>query len=443
MTSGASIMTTTRIGSGGLTTHFRVALWGLVLLVAAPAFAAERPAGRRWVLVIGQNAGDPDDERLRFADNDARNFLHVMLELGSVEPSNTIALYGATAPRVRRALAQLRQWLESEATAQDQLFVYVSSHADGGELHLDGSRFPLSELNAFVREAPVAVGVFILDGCRSGALTRLKGLKPVEGVSIQVDTGDITGRVIISSSGPDEYAQESDDLQGSFFTHHLVSALRGAADGNRDAQVTLQEAYAYAYSRTLDSTFGTRGGLQRPSYHMDLRGHGDLVLSELRLGKARLALDDERPGAWQIVSADGGTTVAQIEKGRGSTELVLSPGRYRVRTRVDDGQLEKTVSIPPGGRVSVRSSELTWTPLPRVAMKGGRLLVTLCLGGAGATSLIAGVQAPLGAEARGLISSGNAGSALPTPFPSPSLTGAVRVAGWFDSASTSSRRGPG
>ena len=51
------------------------------------------------------------------------------------------------------------------------------------------------------------------------------------------------------SAGED--AQESDDIKGSFFTHHLVSALRGAADEDMDGRVVLEEAYRYTYNETL------------------------------------------------------------------------------------------------------------------------------------------------------------------------------------------------
>lgn len=373
----------------------------LSMVTAVTVMAAEPGLNtRRWLLVVGQNAGDPDDERLRFADSDARQFLDVMQEVGSVKPADTFPVYGGNAAQVRRALVELRARLEREASPSDQLFVYLSGHADSGELHLDGTRLPIAELNAFMQQAPVGVAFLIVDSCRSGAITRLKGLRPMEGVSIQVETGDIRGRVIISSSGPDEFAQESDELQGSYFTHHFIAALRGAADTTRDGRVTLTEAYNYAYARTLDSTFGTRGGLQRPSYHVDLRGHGELILSELQRGRARLAIDVEPPGQWQIVSADGNAIVWQFDKAAGTVQLAIPPGQYRVRTRIDNGQLEKTVTVTAGGKATVRQTELAWSPLPRVAMKGGRLLMTASLGATVATSLVTGIDAVFGTEAR-------------------------------------------
>jgi hypothetical protein len=282
----------------------------------------------------------------------------------------------------------------------DQLFVYVSSHADGGDLHLDGSRLSVSELNTFVQQAPVGVGFFILDSCRSGSATRLKGLEPKQGVSIQLEAGDIRGRVVISASGPDEYAQESDELQGSYFTHHLIAALRGAADSSKDGRVTLQEAYVYAYARTLESTFGTRGGLQRPSYHVDLRGRGELILSELQLGKGRLVLDVVPSGQWQIISTDGSAVIAQLEKAAGPIEISLPPGRYRAKTRIEDRELEKHFAVIAGKRAVIQLSDLDWSAAHRGTLKGGRRRLIASLGGSGASSAVAGPGILFGAEGR-------------------------------------------
>ena len=66
-----------------------------------------------------------------------------------------------------------------------------------------------------------------------------------------------TGQVLITASSASEDAQESDAIQGSFFTHFLTSGLRGAADRDNDGKVTLGEAYEFAYAHTVSNTVGT------------------------------------------------------------------------------------------------------------------------------------------------------------------------------------------
>ena len=56
--------------------------------------------------------------------------------------------------------------------------------------------------------------------------------------------------------------------------------MRGDADRDHDGRVTLDEAYAYAYGRTVAATAATRAGAQHPTYAFDLKGAGDVVLTQ-------------------------------------------------------------------------------------------------------------------------------------------------------------------
>ena len=53
---------------------------------------------------------------------------------------------------------------------------------------------------------------------------------------------------MITSSAAREAALESAEIEASFFSHHLISGLRGAADTSGDGLVTLAEAYQYAFT---------------------------------------------------------------------------------------------------------------------------------------------------------------------------------------------------
>ena len=88
----------------------------------------------------------------------------------------------------------------------------------------------------------------------------------------------------------EEAAQESDKIGASFFTHYLISGLRGAADTAGNGLVTLNEAYSYAFQETLASTEKTQYGPQHPAYDINLSGSGDLVLTDLRSSGARLTV---------------------------------------------------------------------------------------------------------------------------------------------------------
>lgn len=376
------------------------AVAGLWVAVAAQAPSAVEE-GKRWALVVGENRGMSSEETLRFAEDDARKMIAVLQEVGGVAPERSISIYGTDAARLRTVLKQLLARLGDEAAPNDRLLVYVSSHAGDGALHLRGSDLPLSELAEFVKTAPVGVALLVIDACQSGSVTRLKGLKPTDVPAVRVEATQLAGHVFISASGADEYAQESEELKGSTFTHHWITGLRGAADASRDGRVTLEEAYGWAWSRTLESTFATRGGLQRPAFKVDLHGQGELVLSEVQQADGRLTLDAPEAGRWLLVAAQSGVVVADVEKGAGPLVLAVPPGAYRVRLRAVDGYFERAVTVPATGGVVVRATELTDAPFIRIAMKGADAPSVVLSGGFSVGSgLVSSVSMQLGAEVK-------------------------------------------
>ncbi|MBS2031355.1 MAG: caspase family protein [Deltaproteobacteria bacterium] len=343
--------------------------------------ATARAEPRRFALVVGANGGDADELPLRYATADAQRVRDALVDVGGVRAEDVRLLADPSADEVIAALGQLEAKLRAHATPGDQLVVYASGHADSGALHLGGSRLPLHTLTEFMRQVPASVALLILDSCRSGSATHVKGLEPIEGTRVNVELPDVNGRVIIGSSGPEEYAQESDALQGSFFTHHLLAGLRGAADASHDGVVTLQEAYSYAYALTVESTFGTRGGVQHPSYSVDLHGEGDLVLSEPVHARGKLRLAVAAPGEWLVYTAGSRSIVGQFEKPEGETLLAVAPGTYRVLERTGTGYLEQVVTVPEGGEALIHEDALGPSSFVPTNSKGGATTISLALGG--------------------------------------------------------------
>ncbi len=207
---------------------------------------------------------------------------------------------------------------------------------------------------------------------------------------------------MISASSADEYAQESDALGGSAFTHFLVLALRGAADDSKDGRVTLDEAYAWAWSRTLESTFGSNAGAQHPSVKIDLHGEGQLVLTEPGLSRSHLTLGVDAPGHWLVTQDSTHAVMADVVKPEGPLTLALAPGAYTVRLRGEDGLLTRRVLVPADGAVVVRDAQLEKASAFRTLALKGSAPAALALSAAGAVSsgLVNGLSAQPGAEVR-------------------------------------------
>jgi len=76
---------------------------------------------------------------------------------------------------------------------------------------------------------------------------------------------------VLASSSGSELSQESEQLRSSYFTHHLLVGLRGAGDADHDGQVSIDEAYRYAYHQTLLATGRDRRRRPARQLEVDLR----------------------------------------------------------------------------------------------------------------------------------------------------------------------------
>ncbi len=346
----------------------RGGLAAALLLLAAPA----RAEVERFAVVVGNNLGSGEDAPLRYAESDAARVATVLREVGDVRPANLVLLRGEDADTVRRTLIAVNERVRA-AGSQTVLLVFYSGHADAEALHLGRSRLELSELEQLVRGSAARFRLLVLDACRSGALTRVKGGTPVPPFDVQVSErvpGE--GAVFLTSSSASEDSQESDELKGSFFTQALVSGLLGAADADGDGKVTLREAYAYAYAATLRASSKSWAGTQHPTFQYEFRGQGDFVLTVLQDPQGTRGWVVFPPGRTYLLFQDSadGQVVGEVAAGDNVRRLSVRPGRYFVRGRAPDVLLEGTVEVAAGSTVTIDDSQLTRTAYARLVRKG-------------------------------------------------------------------------
>ena len=293
-----------------------------------------RLAARRVAVVVGANFGWKGDPRLRFAEDDARRVGAVLSELSGFTPDSDgeaaiILLRSPTAAQLRETLETVRRRLGA-APAQPQVFLfYFSGHADPESLHLKDSSLAIDEVRQTLQGMSASVKLGILDACQSGALAASKGGSPTAEFTISPrDEQALRGTVLFTSSGADELSQEARHLSGSFFTHHLVSGLRGAADKDGDRRVSVEEAYLYAAVRTKLDT----GGKQDPLIKLDLKGQGWLFLSWLKGPESFLLMPDREKRCF-VTDVDERSMVAEFfRQVPGRTDaLVVSPGEYLLK----------------------------------------------------------------------------------------------------------------
>jgi hypothetical protein len=218
--------------------------------------------------------------------------------------------------------------------------------------------------------------VTIVDACRDEPSdVRVKGASHAEPFEIHLDhEAGPSGRVTITSAARNEVAQESDRLRGSFFTHHLLSGMRGAADRDGDRQVSLDELYRYAYHHTLVSSHAQLAAVQHPQLEVELQGEGELVVTRLSHAQALLTLPSAIGGDVLVVDADSGQVVAQLFKTAGSVgRLALPAGRFRVQVRQGDAIYTGDVGLEWGGGATLEPSSLERHAFQRSANKGASI----------------------------------------------------------------------
>ncbi len=342
----------------------------LFSLAGLPAQAAT------YLVTIGNNAGQAGEPLLRFAERDAQAIASVLAQLGRVQPEHQLLVLGKTAENVRDVLLRTNARIRGDTEgggSEDALVVYYSGHADATGLHLGDTTMRFEELKTIVESSPARVRILILDSCRSGGITEVKGATPADPFSIRLDDRlDAEGMAIIASSASSEDSQESENLRASFFTHHWVNGLRGAADGDRDGRVTLGEAYAYTYRETLRSS-GRTMKLQHPTYAYDIRGKGDVPLTYLTDGLgsvARLGIDT--PGLYLVFERhEGGTLAAEVSVSEKGTEILLPPGAYFVQRRASGSYQQYDVELPADQTVRLEDVEYEQLTYSRLLRKGG------------------------------------------------------------------------
>jgi len=322
---------------------------------AQPTAGASPPAGgnaaasagpeARYALVIGQNEGNDPDHTLRYAQADAERVARVLEQSANLKQLEL--LVNTSAAAVDAALRAMRARIDTDrAAGRSTMFLfYYSGHGDQNGLELGPGRLPLHRVREYLESLPADVKIAFLDACQSGSLTGIKGGKLAPAYEVRLaDPAGARGLAVVTSSTASELSQESDELKASFFSHAVLSGLRGAADTSGDGQVTLGEVYHYAFRRTVTTTATSPMGGQHPTYDYRMAGVGDVVLTRVRRSDARLVFPHTAPGTFLVLAGDE-VTAEVATASDGDRYVALPAGRYRVLRRHDGNVTEGRVVL--------------------------------------------------------------------------------------------------
>jgi uncharacterized caspase-like protein len=248
----------------------------------------EAKTGTIYAAVIGINRYKDTSLTLKYARNDAQAFADYLRNHLGLNSTTLFELYDeqATTQNVRSLLGtRLRQRAsrpedtvyiffaghgapeqDTAAKDEDKITKYILTHeADKDNLY--GTAVPMDEIAGIFARLGAERVIFIVDSCYSGAgggrtilAQRSRAVLSDEFLN-RLSQGK--GRIILTSSRPNETSQESDELKHGFFTYYLLEGLKGAADYDKNGIVDLDEISLYLNKTVPDKTRGAQNPVKK------------------------------------------------------------------------------------------------------------------------------------------------------------------------------------
>jgi len=210
----------------------------------------QQPQAQLLAIGIGSYRDQSTSAR-KYAAADAVLVASYFQALGGVPSQNVRVLQDRKALRFDIEEALL-DWLPTRVTRESVVIVYFAGQAlvsPSGETYLvpyeGGAQattrlYPLRDLQAALGKLNARLALLIFDG----AVSRLGGNSRAGSKSPQWDTGSKSVVRLIASTGL-QNGLEPAQLRHGLFTYYLLRGLRGEADRNQDAEVTLGELTAF------------------------------------------------------------------------------------------------------------------------------------------------------------------------------------------------------
>jgi hypothetical protein len=332
---------------------------------------------QRMAIIVGNNLGLSNEDPLKYAESEALELYTMLLEIGNLQPGNAYLALGKTSGELGSIFEEIRGRIHDAQQAQDIVLIFFySGHASQTSLHLNNTRFELERLKKTLKELGAQAVISFIDACKSGAIIRKKGISLMPPYTVKLDSqetfkGNGKGQVFITSSGPAEVSMETEELRGSFFSHYLISGLRGDADSDKDSRIDLEEVYKYTYHNTVAKTIESQVGTQHPSYDYDLSGSGDVVITWPVKSGSILELDQNLQGSYLVINKHSRKVIAEINKTSGQLKSIALPSQsYLIKKRSNTGFLVGEVNLSWGGKQQLDENEMQFVSFSSITKKG-------------------------------------------------------------------------
>lgn len=356
----------------------------LVLIISSIVFASENNESlsvERYALYVAANNGGAERDILKYAASDAKKLMEAMQEIGGINQDNSVILVEPKITDVENALQSFATTInQKKSNARRTEFIfYYSGHSDENALLLGEESYGYSQLKADINSVPSDIHVVMLDSCFSGNFIRAKGGSRQKSFLVD-DSSVVSGHAYLSSSSESEASQESDLIQSSYFTHALITGLRGAADSSGDNKVSLNELYHYAFNETLSQTEQSTIGTQHPSFDITLVGSGDLILSDISTAESILALDSDLLGTVYIRKEKTGQLISEVKKSSANViPLALEAGTYNITLIQSEQTLGASVKLKAGKSVYLSAKKFKKIDTKDGRARGGKKIPAMII----------------------------------------------------------------
>lgn len=356
----------------------------LVLIISSIVFASENNESlsvERYALYVAANNGGAERDILKYATSDAKKLMEAMQEIGGINQDNSVILVEPKITDVENALQSFATTInQKKSNARRTEFIfYYSGHSDENALLLGEESYGYSQLKADINSVPSDIHVVMLDSCFSGNFIRAKGGSRQKSFLVD-DSSVVSGHAYLSSSSESEASQESDLIQSSYFTHALITGLRGAADSSGDNKVSLNELYHYAFNETLSQTEQSTIGTQHPSFDITLVGSGDLILSDISTAESILALDSDLLGTVYIRNEKTGQLISEVKKSSANViPLALEAGTYNITLIQSEQTLGASVKLKAGKSVYLSAKKFKKIDTKDGRARGGKKIPAMII----------------------------------------------------------------
>jgi len=233
-------------------------------IAAAPRSATDGHSN--WAVIIGIEKYRDDLPAATWAENDARAFEDFAQTTLGIPATHIKTLIGERAGRADMASA-FEEWLPRNAVDKNAVvYVFFSGHGapdpttgtaylvpyDGDAAYLKTRGYALADLYSALGKLRNAQTIVFLDSCFSGSGERsvlAQGTRPL--VPIR-EPATPRGIMALSAASASQTTGAAEAGGHGLFTYHLLAALGGGADRDRNSDITLAEVADYVSERVAE-----------------------------------------------------------------------------------------------------------------------------------------------------------------------------------------------